>query len=62
MISSPARFSIAALMGAACLQVGLGVSTLLSFVWTPIAAAHQAGSLSLLTCALWMMHVLRRVK
>lgn len=36
----------------ACCQVGLGVSTLLYLVPTPLASAHQAGSLLLLTWVL----------
>lgn len=37
-------------------QIGLGISTLLSSVWLPLAAIHQAGALILLTlllCALY---------
>lgn len=36
----------------AFMQVGLGISTLLYLVPTPLASAHQAGSLFLLT---WVM-------
>ncbi|RAK97748.1 cytochrome c oxidase assembly protein cox15 [Aspergillus ibericus CBS 121593] len=36
----------------ACVQVGLGISTLLYLVPTPLASAHQAGSLFLLTWVL----------
>ena len=42
-------------------QVGLGISTLLTYVPTPLAAAHQSGSLALLSAALWLMNELRRV-
>lgn len=35
----------------ACLQVSLGISTLVYLVPVPLAAAHQAGSLILLTLA-----------
>lgn len=42
-------------------QVGLGISTLLLYVPTPLAATHQSGSLALLSVALWLMSELRRV-
>lgn len=42
-------------------QVGLGISTLLLYVPTPLAATHQSGSLALLSMALWLMSELRRV-
>ncbi len=41
-------------------QVGLGISTLLWFVPTPLAAAHQTGSVALLSFALWLMSELRK--
>lgn len=42
-------------------QVTLGISTLLMYVPTPLAATHQSGSLALLSGALWLMNELRRV-
>jgi cytochrome c oxidase assembly protein subunit 15 len=33
-------------------QIGLGISTLLSQVWLPLAALHQAGAMVLLTVLL----------
>jgi cytochrome c oxidase assembly protein subunit 15 len=42
------------------LQVALGVATLLYVVPLPLAAAHQAGALVLLTTALYLNHALRR--
>ena len=45
-----------------CVQVGLGISTLLFYVPTPLAASHQAGSLTLLSLAIWLMHELRKTK
>lgn len=50
------------LLGVTALQATLGISTLLTFVPTPLAAMHQAGSLTLLTTALWCAHELRRPK
>ncbi len=42
------------------LQVGLGISTLLMYVPTSLAAAHQSGSLTLLSLAIWLMSELRK--
>ena len=56
------RFASHALLGAACMQVTLGISTLLTFVPVPLAAAHQGGSLTLLSVALWLLHTLRYIK
>jgi cytochrome c oxidase assembly protein subunit 15 len=41
-------------------QFALGLSTLLLVVPVPLAAAHQAGALLLLTFALWSCHALYR--
>lgn len=62
-IPLPRRTKIAAttLLALAYTQVGLGISTLLMYVPTPLAAAHQSGSLALLSAALWLMNELRRV-
>jgi len=53
------RTPLNALMLVACLQVALGVSTLLLVVPVPLAAAHQAGAVLLFTCALLTLHGLR---
>jgi heme a synthase len=53
------RWSLHALFFFACLQVALGIATLLSVVALPIAVAHQAGALALLTAALVARHALR---
>ncbi|KAI1329475.1 cytochrome c oxidase assembly protein COX15 [Xylariaceae sp. FL0255] len=42
-----------------CLQVALGISTLIYMVPVPLAAAHQAGALALLTGTLVLGHRLR---
>lgn len=47
------------LLLAACLQVGLGISTLLLMVPIPLAAAHQAGATVLLAAAVWLRHGLK---
>ena len=41
-----------ALAAMVVIQVCLGISTLLSYVWLPLAAAHQAGAIVLLTLLL----------
>ena len=41
-------------------QVTLGITTLLNFVPIPLAAAHQAGALLLLTAGVWLLHGFRR--
>lgn len=56
----PTRHALNAMLGMSWLQATLGLTTLLWFVPTPLAAAHQAGSLTLLTFATWALHTLRR--
>lgn len=58
-ISARRALNCTLLMGIA--QPTLGILTLLYYVPTHLAAAHQAGSLSLLTCSLWLLHRLRHV-
>ena len=53
-----ARVALHTLVALATLQVGLGISTLLLVVPLPLAAAHQAGALLLLTAALVTRHAL----
>jgi cytochrome c oxidase assembly protein subunit 15 len=55
----PARLALYALLAAAALQFALGVSTLLLVVPIPLAAAHQAGAVLLLTAAIVLRHALR---
>ena len=47
------------MLAAAALQFTLGVSTLLLVVPIPLAAAHQAGAVLLLTAAIVLRHTLR---
>ena len=56
----PARLALHALFAVAMLQFALGVSTLLLVVPIPLAAAHQAGAVLLLTAAIFFRHTLRR--
>lgn len=44
------------------LQVALGITTLLTHVPVSMAAAHQSGSLTLLSFAIWLTHELKFVK
>jgi cytochrome c oxidase assembly protein subunit 15 len=50
---------LAMLGGAILLQYALGVATLLYVVPVPLAAAHQAGAVVLLTAALAVLHAVR---
>ena len=45
-----------ALVVMAFLQVGLGISTLISHVNIILATAHQAGALTVLTLLVWLLH------
>jgi heme a synthase len=58
-LSRYARRAVAALLGLALLQVALGIATLLLVVPIPLAAAHQAGAVLLLTASLVACHALR---
>jgi len=55
------RLGLHLLMLAVLLQVTLGISTLLLVVPIPLAAAHQAGAVLLLTAVLYVTHQTRRV-
>ncbi|KAJ6135075.1 Cytochrome c oxidase assembly protein COX15 [Penicillium capsulatum] len=52
LLPPAARKGVHGVVGFAFMQVGLGISTLLYLVPTPLASAHQAGSLFLLTWVL----------
>lgn len=47
------------LAGMILLQVAMGIATLLSFVWIPVAAAHQGGALVVVALILWSLHELK---
>ena len=59
----PRRAGVArhALLHTAVLQVALGISTLLLAVPVPLAAAHQATAVLLLTVSLFLTHSLRKI-
>ncbi|CAG8507671.1 3153_t:CDS:2 [Paraglomus occultum] len=56
-----ARRAVNVLLGVVGLQATLGISTLIYMVPIELASAHQAGSLTLLTSALWLVHALKRI-
>lgn len=51
--------SINALTVMVCLQIFLGIATLLSVVWLPLAVLHQAGAAISFCLALWCLKELR---
>ncbi|EFA78166.1 cytochrome c oxidase assembly protein [Heterostelium album PN500] len=60
-LSPRARAAANTLAAVGTAQVILGISTLLTFVPTPLAATHQAGSLTLLSVAIWLLHELKKL-
>jgi cytochrome c oxidase assembly protein subunit 15 len=58
-LAHPARLALDALFAATLLQASLGISTLLLVVPVPLAAAHQAGAVLLLTTTIVFRHTLR---
>ena len=62
MLPRSIRLLSNALMFTAWLQGSLGVLTLLNHVPIPLASAHQAGSVTLLTFALWLVNRLKCLK
>ncbi|KAK7930843.1 hypothetical protein WMY93_007238 [Mugilogobius chulae] len=61
MLPKRAKMAISLLTAMAYGQVALGISTLLLYVPTPLAATHQSGSLALLSLAIWVLAELRKV-
>jgi cytochrome c oxidase assembly protein subunit 15 len=61
VLPRPARVAVHGLVAIALLQVALGITTLVFVVPIPLAAAHQAGAVLLLTAAIVFRHTLRRV-
>uniref|UniRef100_A0A8C5GHK0 Cytochrome c oxidase assembly protein COX15 homolog n=1 Tax=Gouania willdenowi TaxID=441366 RepID=A0A8C5GHK0_GOUWI len=55
------KIAISLLAAMAYGQVALGISTLLLYVPTPLAATHQSGSVALLTLAIWVLAELRKI-
>ncbi|XP_034041620.1 cytochrome c oxidase assembly protein COX15 homolog isoform X2 [Thalassophryne amazonica] len=61
ILPSRAKIAISLLAAVAYGQVALGISTLLLYVPTPVAATHQFGSVALLSLAIWVLAELRKV-
>ncbi|MGH1469753.1 MAG: COX15/CtaA family protein [Cellvibrionaceae bacterium] len=57
-ISGRVKFGLIAMVIALIVQVTLGISTLLLIVPVPLAAAHQAGAIALLTASIFTTHSL----
>jgi len=60
LLPKSAKTSLHAMMGMVTLQAALGISTLIYLVPIPLASAHQAGALALLTSALVFAANLRK--
>ncbi len=58
-VSPSARAWSHALLGAAAVQIAIGIATLLLRVPVPLAALHQSGALAVFTCAIVLAHSLR---
>ncbi|XP_058507446.1 cytochrome c oxidase assembly protein COX15 homolog [Solea solea] len=56
-----AKVAISLLATMAYAQVALGISTLLLYVPTSLAATHQSGSVALLSLAIWVLAELRKM-
>jgi cytochrome c oxidase assembly protein subunit 15 len=56
------RIGIHLLLGVACLQVALGISTLLLVVPIALAVAHQGSAVLLLTASLFVLHEMRGIR
>jgi len=50
--------ALLAMAAAVILQVSLGIATLLSVVWVPLASMHQMGAIILLSALVWGTHEL----
>lgn len=61
MLPRRAKIAIGLLATMAYTQVALGISTLLLYVPTSLAATHQSGSVALLSLAIWVLAELRKI-
>jgi len=61
-LPAPARRAALAVLCMGWMQVGLGITTLLTYVPVSIAAMHQSGALVTLSTALWLSHELKLMK
>ncbi|XP_046552668.1 cytochrome c oxidase assembly protein COX15 homolog [Haliotis rubra] len=60
-LSPRARTALNCLLGMAFIQASLGITTLLLYVPTHLAATHQSGSVTLLSFATWLAHEIKRM-
>ena len=59
VLPRPAHAALHGLVAATALQVALGITTLVLVVPIPLAAAHQAGAVLLLTAGIVFRHTMR---
>ena len=59
-LSRFARLALHALAGAVLLQIALGIATVVLVVPVPVAAAHQAGAMILISAVITLAYALRR--
>ena len=59
-VNNQQKKAILAMFGAVLLQISLGIATLLSVVWLPLASGHQMGAVVLLSALIWVNHELWR--
>jgi len=52
------RYALIAMIAAVVFQVSLGISTLLTAAWVPLASMHQMGAILLLSSLIWATHEL----
>lgn len=57
-VSKRQQRSLMAMAAAVLLQVTLGITTLLSAAWVPLASMHQMGAIILISSLVWGMHEL----
>jgi cytochrome c oxidase assembly protein subunit 15 len=58
-LAGMARHALWLLVAMATIQAALGISTLLTVVWLPVAVVHQAGAVLLIAAALFARHAAR---
>lgn len=58
VVTKKQRNALLAMAIAVTLQVSLGISTLLTIVWVPLASMHQMGGILLISSLVWAMHEL----
>jgi len=54
IVTSSQRLALNTMLVAVLLQVSLGITTLLTVVWVPVASMHQMGAIFLLSALIWV--------